>query len=904
DWIPTMYGYFPMLAYTVLPEDLDTFNDSIKSNVAVVSGGAGPAIYSVSPNTGGNSGTISVTIHGKGFQDSALVKLVRDGYQDIEGFNTTVVDTGTITTQFDLTGRQLGDWDVVVMNQDGQSTSLPNSFTVNEGIVNLWAEIIGRKQIRVGREARYLISYGNSGNVQAPVALLSIQIWATSSSSKRQSQIQGVLLAEGPLFSQVILLPSIGQEIPLPISFPISIPTLGCFQIEALIEPLNQEPTDTCELIMQQIRLFRNRVDWAEQNQDECQDPICVEKWEKILNKYKYMLRLLCGEWSSRDCGVTPPAECASNMTLHEENNFLLWSSDAGFDRRKSFDLDQDVNSSSKEVCSIASWDPNEKVGPVGYGPDSIVTLSNPLAYSIYFENKDSATAAAQEVEIKDTLDTDLDWNSFSFSDMQIGDTLISLPDVGQSLNLTYQLNDTVDVDITGSFNPSEGIIRWYMKGRDRRDGELADFLPPNDSSVVPKGEGWVSYSVNPKLNLTTGTRITNRASIVFDVNSPILTNEVLNTIDAGDPSSRIISLSGMRDSSYIKVTWSGEDDSSGSGIHSYTLYAEPNKEAFQASQSNITDTAINIPVEVGTTYRFFTSARDNVGNIESWKVITNSNVAAVYQVTSRWNMVSLPLDITNTQKTSLFPTAVSSAFRFDGSNGYQQSGTLVSGVGYWIKFEQDEFVLLQGFPQSSDTINVTAGWNMIGGITSQLPVTDITSNPPGIVTSQFFGYEDGYVVSDSIQPGKAYWVKVNQNGTLVLSSATSGIFSSNRIKIVPSKELPPPPPDEIDAVNTMPKEFALEQNYPNPFNPVTVIRYALPAVGRQGLSTYKVQLKIYNVLGQQVATIVDDVQAAGYKTKEWNAGNFASGVYFYRITVQNQDGKRWSDLKKMLLLR
>jgi hypothetical protein len=94
-----------------------------------------------------------------------------------------------------------------------------------------------------------------------------------------------------------------------------------------------------------------------------------------------------------------------------------------------------------------------------------------------------------------------------------------------------------------------------------------------------------------------------------------------------------------------------------------------------------------------------------------------------------------------------------------------------------------------------------------------------------------------------------------------------------------------------------LPTEFELSQNTPNPFNPTTQIAFALP-------SASKVNLTIYNVLGQQVKTLVDDYMNAGYQSVTWDGtddygGAVASGVYFYRISAE-----QFSDTKKMLLLK
>jgi hypothetical protein len=97
---------------------------------------------------------------------------------------------------------------------------------------------------------------------------------------------------------------------------------------------------------------------------------------------------------------------------------------------------------------------------------------------------------------------------------------------------------------------------------------------------------------------------------------------------------------------------------------------------------------------------------------------------------------------------------------------------------------------------------------------------------------------------------------------------------------------------DISDRKEKIPTDFTLYQNYPNPFNPKTVISYALPV-------TCHAELSIYNILGQKVATLVNNKLPAGSYEVEFNGQNFSSGVYLYRI----QSGE-WQDVKKMLLLK
>jgi hypothetical protein len=80
-----------------------------------------------------------------------------------------------------------------------------------------------------------------------------------------------------------------------------------------------------------------------------------------------------------------------------------------------------------------------------------------------------------------------------------------------------------------------------------------------------------------------------------------------------------------------------------------------------------------------------------------------------------------------------------------------------------------------------------------------------------------------------------------------------------------------------------LPREYALRQNYPNPFNPSTTIRVELPHSSR-------VSLKVYDALGQEVATLVDEEKAAGVHDVRFDAGNLASGMYVYRLYVRISD--------------
>jgi len=91
---------------------------------------------------------------------------------------------------------------------------------------------------------------------------------------------------------------------------------------------------------------------------------------------------------------------------------------------------------------------------------------------------------------------------------------------------------------------------------------------------------------------------------------------------------------------------------------------------------------------------------------------------------------------------------------------------------------------------------------------------------------------------------------------------------------------------------NLTPNSYRLDQNYPNPFNPSTVISYQIPLTGF-------VTLKVYDVLGNEIATLINEEQNAGSHSIDFNAAQLSSGIYFYRL-----DTEKFSETKSMILIK
>jgi hypothetical protein len=172
------------------------------------------------------------------------------------------------------------------------------------------------------------------------------------------------------------------------------------------------------------------------------------------------------------------------------------------------------------------------------------------------------------------------------------------------------------------------------------------------------------------------------------------------------------------------------------------------------------------IAVSPATSYQFVNITSDH----SIWAAFdTTTLLMRQYPVSGGWNLVSLPMTVSDPRKQSVFPTATSSAFRFDPGLGYVVGDTLRYGLGYWLQFANQQSVSISGVARSVDTVQVVAGWNLIGSITDARPVSLILQLPPAIVASPFFGYAGSYAASDTIRPAAAYWVKVSQNGQLIL---------------------------------------------------------------------------------------------------------------------------------------
>jgi hypothetical protein len=296
----------------------------------------------------------------------------------------------------------------------------------------------------------------------------------------------------------------------------------------------------------------------------------------------------------------------------------------------------------------VQSGDPNEKAGAAGYGEQGFVGARHPALYHVAFENIPAATAPAAEIRITDQLDPSLDASSFRLRRIQFGDHRVDVPEGRSSIDTIVQLppapgqapEDALLVQITGGIDVAQRKATWTLQALDPHTRQLpADptlgFLPPNnvDECGDPPhcGEGFVEFTIKPNASTPTGTVVKNKASIIFDYNDPIETNEVSNTIDSGAPTSSVAALATESLTPFV-VRWNGQDDAGGSGIANYSVSLKTDAGAFGPWRSSA-GTWGYFTGEVGKTYAFYTVATDNVGNVEALPLQPDSTTT----ITGRW---------------------------------------------------------------------------------------------------------------------------------------------------------------------------------------------------------------------------------------------------------------------------
>jgi len=199
-----------------------------------------------------------------------------------------------------------------------------------------------------------------------------------------------------------------------------------------------------------------------------------------------------------------------------------------------------------------------------------------------------------------------------------------------------------------------------------------------------------------------------------------------------------------------------------------------------------------------------------------------------------------------------------------------------------------DYALSIRGGPAIKGGTNIAASGGTLATKNSTLQIfqSELTHTAPQFFDDGEASFPFSYTapVSPGVQTLYANGNSTNGSGT---SIGDAWNFAPDKLVVIR------PSITSVEAPRTeIPQTFALYQNYPNPFNPVTSFQFRVTSFGF-------VQLTVYNLLGNEVATVLNETLAPGVHTVQWNAGDLPSGVYLYQLRAG-----RFSETKKMLLMK
>lgn len=654
---------FPTVGTPVTPTPI--FRGAFILKIPGVFGTGETALSGIEPRVGGNTGLVTVTITGMNFDGLPVnVKLTAGGLPEIVSVRADADNSGfpnAIVATFNLVGASPGRRDVEVMFSGNVVKKLPGGFSIVDGCgPEVWVDVIGPTTVRAGRRQMYRIVYGNIGCVDA----LATPIWIRTPRNldwkvKETVQPPSMSLPDNESWDIAPKTTEDGANDLTPIIAPI-IPAGDRRDIEIEITPATSIPVRLEVSVSQPLLVSTQRG--ASFLQVDCA--------KRALHMgYEFVLGLL-------------PTRCVGEIFASLESLLLAGVLDAYSTPKqtKLLSLDQvlygatktallcgaelvphakvfqivvksvDFIKTSGEALSLlhdcaslfgqnpfppvalnsevrAAVDPNEKVGSVGSGSHRYIVGDEPLRYSIYFENLETATAPAQDVVITDQLDPALmDLSTFSFGPIYFGARRFRPVPAAKEFTTDVDLRPEKNliIRVKGKLDQSSAIVTWTFVSLDSATGlptidPIAGFLPPNVNP--PEGNGNVSFTVMPKLGLLSGTEIRNAASITFDQNPAIVTPNWLNTFDSTKPASKVTS-AGAPSCSKFPLQWSGADNHS--GIRNFDVYVSVNGGPPVLWQMTTTQMQAEFHGEPGRSYSFFTIARDNVGNIEDAPAIAD----------------------------------------------------------------------------------------------------------------------------------------------------------------------------------------------------------------------------------------------------------------------------------------
>jgi len=202
---------------------------------------------------------------------------------------------------------------------------------------------------------------------------------------------------------------------------------------------------------------------------------------------------------------------------------------------------------------------------------------------------------------------------------------------------------------------------------------------------------------------------------------------------------------------------------------------------------------------------------------------------------------------------------------------------------------QTENFTLtITGGPLTAGGTNIaSSAGELIAGVGTQLLGNELTHTQPKTSTAEKVVFPFSFTA-----PTSEMDVTLYANGNSV---NLNGSNSGDQWNFAPNKTISVKNPTDVEEIINV-KTFSLSQNYPNPFNPTTTIKYSIPVKVKNFVD---VKLKIYDLLGREVGTLVNEPKSSGNYEVNFNASELSSGVYYYTLNADD-----FSVTKKMILLK
>ncbi len=654
-----------------------------------------PRIDYITPNKGGNTGDVTVSIYGTGFYEGTRVKLSKLGHADIVVPDSliNIVRGSQIIASFDLRQKDIGFYNVVVDIPKDTIMTVTKGFEIQGGKGrDVWLTFSGPEGIRQNTWQTYQVNYGNRGNVDARGVPVFIAI---SNATEVKLPTSVLITVNDSTFTiadtsvTIVSLDSLGNE-PFPCkvyaltianippgangSLLINLKTNAPIKIVAWTsQPFYASPFNpgvgACidDILKTGIGLFPV-VGCVYGVIRAYTDPFI--RTYVVHNKSTVTFNDFNSGLKDAIVGCVPGIGPAIKEYKVAAEIVKRITKAAGFysDMGSSVDLVesclpvfQKIAEFAKSIPLIFSSDPNSKYGPLGVGTDGYLKESN-LNYAINFENQASAQNSAQSIFVIDSLSPDaFDYSTFEFNNITLGDTtlFIHTKEKNYTTYIDYRpKGNNIILKIEAGLNDTNGVVTWQFTTLDPETEQpttnpFAGFLPPNINS--PEGQGSVFFTIKTKEGLPTNTVIKNKASIYFDNNPPIVTDPWINTIDRTAPHSNVEALPEYTRDTVVPVSWNGVD--TGSGIRHYTIYVSQNGNPYQIWKYQTTETSADFTGKWDSSYAFYSIATDNVGNVEE--------APSTYDAITR--LVRPEQDIAG--GISVYPNPTSGSFTIQGRN-------------------------------------------------------------------------------------------------------------------------------------------------------------------------------------------------------------------------------------------